>query len=196
MQGRPCRGFSFLSYPKWKETKERCKNVLSSEAESPIFVIIRRTRYAQTASHVDLLVSPLAIQESKKIPKIVHSLKTSSCGMFLKKTCSTKCGYELARFACRRMFLRIHSKKRQALSVVGEKTMACPAILKRRRKSSVSATFCLSPLPARSLIACYRRDARKIGEGFGEWFEVLLRIRRIRWLWPAASGCKYKLIVF
>ena len=95
MQGRPCRGFSFLSSPKWKETKERCKNVLSSEAESPIFVIIRRTRYAQTASHVDSLVSPLAIQESKKIPKIVHSLKTSSCGMFLKKTWSTKCGYEL-----------------------------------------------------------------------------------------------------
>ena len=27
-----------------------------------------------------------ATQESKKIPKIVHSLKTSSCGMFLKKT--------------------------------------------------------------------------------------------------------------
>ena len=30
----------------------------------------------------------------------------------------------------------------------------------------------LSPLPARSLIACYRRDARKIGEGFGEWSEA------------------------
>ena len=29
--------------------------------------------------------------------------------------------------------------------------------------------FQLSPLP-------------KIGEGFGEWFEVLLRTRRIRWL--------------
>ena len=37
--------------------------------------------------------------------------------------------------------------------------MACPAILKRRRKSSVSATFCLSPLP-------------KIGEGFREWSEA------------------------
>ena len=100
-----------------------------------------------------------------------------------EKTWGTKCGYELARFACRRMFLRIHLKKRLAFSVVGVKIMACPAILKRRRKSSVSATFCLSPLP-------------KIGEGFGEWFEVLLRTRRIRWLWPAASGCKYKLIVF
>ena len=65
-----------------------------------------------------------------------------------------KCGNELARFACRRMFLRIHSKKRQALSVVDVKTMACPAIPKRRRKSSVSATFCLIPLP-------------KIGEGLG-----------------------------
>ena len=37
--------------------------------------------------------------------------------------------------------------------------MACPAIPKRRRKSSVSATFCLSPLP-------------EIGEGFGEWSEA------------------------
>ena len=35
-----------------------------------------------------------AIQESKKIPIIVHPLKTSSCGMFSKKTWSTKCGYD------------------------------------------------------------------------------------------------------
>ena len=31
------------------------ENVLSSEAGCPIIVIIRRTRFAQTASHVDLL---------------------------------------------------------------------------------------------------------------------------------------------
>ena len=49
--------------------------------------------------------------------------------------------------------------RRQAFSVVGVKNMACPAIPKRRRKSSVSATFCLSPLP-------------KIGEGFREWSEA------------------------
>ena len=49
--------------------------------------------------------------------------------------------------------------RRQAFSVVGVKNMACPAIPKRRRKSSVSATFCLSPLP-------------EIGEGFGEWSEA------------------------
>ena len=49
--------------------------------------------------------------------------------------------------------------RRQAFSVVGLKNMACPAIPKRRRKSSVSATFCLSPLP-------------EIGEGFGEWSEA------------------------
>ena len=64
--------------------------------------------------------------------------------------------------------LRINSSKtfrpkcgdrRQAFSVVGVKNMACPAIPKRRRKSSVSATFCLSPLP-------------EIGEGFGEWSEA------------------------
>ena len=30
----------------------------------------------------------------------------------------------------------------------------------------------LSPLPARALLACYRRDARMIGEGFREWFEA------------------------
>ena len=59
-----------------------------------------------------------------------------------EKTCSTKCG-----------------NRRQAFSVVGVKNMACPAIPKRRRKSSVSATFCLSPLP-------------EIGEGFGEWSEA------------------------
>ena len=47
-----------------------------------------------------------------------------------EKTCSPKCG-----------------NRRQAFSVVGVKNMACPAIPKRRRKSSVSATFCLSPLP-------------------------------------------------
>ncbi len=44
-----------------------------------------------------------------------------------EKTCSPKCG-----------------NRRQAFSVVGVKNMACPAIPKRRRKSSVSATFCLS----------------------------------------------------
>ena len=59
-----------------------------------------------------------------------------------EKTWSTKCG-----------------NRRQAFSVVGVKNMACPAIPKRRRKSSVSATFCLSPLP-------------EIGEGFGEWSEA------------------------
>ena len=59
-----------------------------------------------------------------------------------EKTCSTKCG-----------------DRRQAFSVVGVKNMACPAIPKRRRKSSVSATFCLSPLP-------------EIGEGLGEWSEA------------------------
>ena len=69
-----------------------------------------------------------AIQESKKIPIIVHPLKTSSCGMFsrikFEKTWSTKCG-----------------NRRQAFSVVGVKNMACPAIPKRRRKSSVSSWF-------------------------------------------------------
>ena len=95
---------------------------------------------------MSICLSRFAIQESKKIPIIVHPLKTSSCGMFsrikFEKTCSTKCG-----------------NRRQAFSVVGVKNMACPAIPKRRRKSSVSATFCLSPLP-------------KIGEGFREWSEA------------------------
>ena len=95
---------------------------------------------------MSICLSRFAIQESKKIPIIVHPLKTSSCGMFsrikFEKTCSPKCG-----------------NRRQAFSVVGVKNMACPAIPKRRRKSSVSATFCLSPLP-------------KIGEGFREWSEA------------------------
>ena len=95
---------------------------------------------------MSICLSRFAIQESKKIPIIVHPLKTSSCGMFsrikFEKTWSTKCG-----------------NRRQAFSVVGVKNMACPAIPKRRRKSSVSATFCLSPLP-------------KIGEGFREWSEA------------------------
>ena len=47
--------FSFIT--KRKEAKERCENVLSSEVGCPIIVIIQRTRYAQTTSHVDLLVS-------------------------------------------------------------------------------------------------------------------------------------------
>ena len=95
---------------------------------------------------MSICLSRFAIQESKKIPIIVHPLKTSSCGMFsrikFEKTWSTKYG-----------------NRRQAFSVVGVKNMACPAIPKRRRKSSVSATFCLSPLP-------------EIGEGFGEWSEA------------------------
>jgi hypothetical protein len=50
--------FHFLSVARKKtETKERAENVLSSEAGCPIFVIIQRTRYAQTAFHVDFLVS-------------------------------------------------------------------------------------------------------------------------------------------
>ena len=60
--------------------------------------------------------------------------------------------------------VRESAKKRQAFSVVGVKIMACPAILKRRRKSSVSATFCLSPLP-------------KIGEGLGSGLKPLLMKR-------------------
>ena len=39
-----------------------------------------------------------ATQESKKIPKIVHSLKTSSCGMFSRiysRKHEAPCGYEL-----------------------------------------------------------------------------------------------------
>ena len=51
-----CKEHSFLSSP--KETNQRkVRNVLSSEAGCNIIVIIRRTRFAQTASHVDLLVS-------------------------------------------------------------------------------------------------------------------------------------------
>ena len=80
------------------------------------------------------------------------SSKMTTLRINSSKTFRTKCG-----------------NRRQAFSVVGVKNMACPAIPKRRRKSTVSATFCLIPLP-------------KIGEGFGEWFEVLLRTRRIRWL--------------
>ena len=75
-----------------------------------------------------------ATQESKKIPIIVHPLKTSSCGMFSKKTCSTKCGNR-SLIACyrrdARMFSRsyrieerwntVQLRERQAFSVVGVK---------------------------------------------------------------------------
>ena len=70
------------------------------------------------------------------------SSKMTTLRINSSKTFRTKCG-----------------NRRQAFSVVGVKNMACPAIPKRRRKSSVSATFCLSPLP-------------EIGEGFGEWSEA------------------------
>ena len=98
-----------------------------------------------------------------------------------EKTCSTKCGNRLCcllpqgRKNVFEAFIRSHvilakqseqarnrtkcGNRRQAFSVVGVKNMACPAIPKRRRKSSVSATFCLSPLP-------------EIGEGFREWSEA------------------------
>ena len=69
-----------------------------------------------------------ATQESKKIPIIVHPLKTSSCGMFSKKTWSTKCGNRLCRFACRSAPAMLAwlvqecfrgALRRQAFSVVG-----------------------------------------------------------------------------
>ena len=48
-----------------------------------------------------------AIQESKKIPIIVHPLKTSSCGMFSneeRKHGVRSAVIELARFACEECF--------------------------------------------------------------------------------------------
>ena len=37
----------------------------------------------------------------------------------------------------------------------------------------VGKTHCVSrDTNARALLACYRRDARTIGERFGEWFEA------------------------
>ena len=51
----PNTSFSFVT--EMKRNKRKVRKRPGSEAESPIFVIIRRTRYAQTASHVDLFVS-------------------------------------------------------------------------------------------------------------------------------------------
>ena len=74
--------------------------------------------------------------------------------------------------------------RRQAFSVVGVKNMACPAIPKRRRKSSVSATFCLSPLP-------------KIGEGLGSGLKPLLMKRGLGVMENSrALPCKTHLSLF
>jgi hypothetical protein len=80
----------------WKKrSKERCKNVLSSEAGTQILQITQWTRYAQTAFRISLLRLRPAIRDSISIQRICIPLKTSSCGMFLsvsEETCSTKCG--------------------------------------------------------------------------------------------------------
>ena len=55
---------------------------LSSEAGCPIIVIIRRTRFAQTAFRISLLRLLIAIRDSIMIQRIYIPLKTSSCGMF------------------------------------------------------------------------------------------------------------------
>jgi len=102
-----------------------------------------------------------ATQESKKIPIIVHPLKTSSCGMFSRsnrdeETWSTKCGNRamlawlvqalqlcwLATNGTQVTTLSLGSSKnvfeelprRQAFSVVGVKSMANPE-RKRRAKA-------------------------------------------------------------
>jgi len=102
---------------------------------------------------ISYFVAPIAIaiRDSILLQKIILPINASSCGMFSRRS-----------FAAMSSWLSKASKfgnRRQAFSVVGVKNMACPAIPKRRRKSSVSATFCLSPLP-------------KIGEGFREWSEA------------------------
>ena len=68
----------------WKKrSKERCKNVLSSEAGTQILQITQWTRYAQTAFRISFLRLRSAIRDSISIQRICIPLKTSSCGMFL-----------------------------------------------------------------------------------------------------------------
>ena len=149
-----------------------------------------------------------AIQESKKIPIIVHPLKTSSCGMFSnvvkklphravtsfarlarprmfsKKTWRTKCGYDFVAWLVQALELCSlategtqecfrGAPRRQAVSVVGvKKIWRTLSVSEGQRLESHTKTLMerasslnqLSPLP-------------KIGEGFGEWSEALLRIK-------------------
>ena len=84
--------YSFLSAWK-KRIKERVENVLSSEAVCLIFQITQWTRFAQTAFRISLLRLSSSIRDSISIQKILHTLKTSSCGMFsfLKKHGAQEC---------------------------------------------------------------------------------------------------------
>ncbi|SEF44361.1 hypothetical protein SAMN05216354_0458 [Xylanibacter ruminicola] len=123
----------FLSSPKENGTKRKVRKRPGSEAGCPIFVIIQRTRFAQTAFHVDLL----SLLRNSRIEEDSEN-STTSKDLFVRnvfedlseKTCSTKCGARLCRLlpkgrktrlcrlACPRMFSRIYPRKHVARSAV------------------------------------------------------------------------------
>ncbi len=121
---------------------------------------------------MSISLSRYATQESKKIPKIVHPLKTSSCGMFSRiysrkhEARSAVIGLLLG--SSKNVFEGTYG--RQAFSVVGVINHGSP----RRGKGSASHTKTLmettsrrnqlSPLP-------------KIGEGLGSGLKPLLMKR-------------------
>ncbi|SEV83912.1 hypothetical protein SAMN04487850_0372 [Prevotella aff. ruminicola Tc2-24] len=72
----------FLSVTRKKtEAKERVRKRPASEAVCPILVATQWARFAQTAFRISLLVLH-SKPRLNMAPKIVQSLKTSSCGVF------------------------------------------------------------------------------------------------------------------
>ena len=80
----------FLSSPKEKESKRKVRKRPVSEAVCPIFQNTQWTRYAQTAFRISLLRLRSAIRDSILFQKILHTLKTSSCGMFSRSIATRK----------------------------------------------------------------------------------------------------------
>ncbi|SEW12240.1 hypothetical protein SAMN04487827_1670 [Prevotella sp. khp7] len=147
--------FIFFRHRKKTEPKERCENVL---AQRPAVRFSKSlNELASLKQHFVFRCSDCsAIRDSITIQKILHPLKTSSCGMFSSEHCEREnmereVRLQLCCLACPRMFSKKHEARvrRSALPLATEGTQdsAMPLRLRRMFSKKHVARSAVTALP-------------------------------------------------